>query len=147
MKSSKNKEVLYSLMAEYFMTEKQSNGRTLILTNGNDTLSENMPSSTHLEADWRMVLHIIDGLNEGHTSCKVRANDTDVVIILLAYMPTFLELNDTFQLTLDFGVGAKRRAINLNDLCRGVGIGKCRAMLFFHAFTGILEGLQATTIK
>jgi len=138
MKSSKNKELLYMLMTDYFTTKEDEleGTTTLVMTNGDNTLAENMPPSTHLEADWRMVGHILDGIRAGHSSCRVRCNDTDVVFILLAYMPQFLGLNDQFQLKLDFGTSTGMCDIDLNSLYHGVGPSRCRGMLFLHAFTG-----------
>ena len=55
--SSDNKRAMYSLMTEYF-TEKCSRPyytATFVITEGRRTVKGNMPSSTHLEADYRIV--------------------------------------------------------------------------------------------
>ena len=41
--------------------------------------------------------------------------DTDVIVILLAFMPQFLELNENVCIWADFGTGDHRRLLSIND--------------------------------
>ena len=48
----------------------------------------------HEEADNRIVIHIADIIRNDITKIKFWTVDTDVMDILLAFMPQFLELNE-----------------------------------------------------
>ena len=50
-----------------------------------------VPSSTHMEADYRLVGHILHAIKCGYNRTTVRANDTDILMTLMAFMPYFLE--------------------------------------------------------
>lgn len=54
------------------------------------TTDVSMPPSNHLEADYRLIIHILDALGNGYSKSKVRANDTDIVVLLTAFMPKSL---------------------------------------------------------
>ena len=128
---------MYYLMAEYF-AEKCSRPyytSTFVITEGRRTVKGNMPSSTHLEADYRIVGHVLEALKCGYQSTSVRANDTDVLVILLAFMPSFLQINLSFKLILKSGSDGKD-IFNINNICTKFGEPRCRGLLFFHAFTG-----------
>ena len=60
----------------------------------------NMSDSSHSEADTRIIFC---GFSCVHSSLKdiyVQTNDTDVVVILVAYMPDFLEIELCLELDL-----------------------------------------------
>ena len=46
-------------------------------------------AASHEEADDRMMIHIVDMIKSGISKITVRATDTDVIIILLAFMLQF----------------------------------------------------------
>ena len=64
LKSERNKEDLYALMSEYFLESFTS--ADIVVTSGRRTVSNStaieMSESSHLEADFRIVTHIIDGI-------------------------------------------------------------------------------------
>ena len=62
--------------------------------------------------------------------------DTDVFVILLAFMLQFLELNENVCIWADFGTGDHRRLISINDSYDELGDSICLGLLFFHCFTG-----------
>ena len=41
------------------------------------------------EANLRIPMHVLVCLRAGHKTCVVISNDTDVIVALLFYMPTF----------------------------------------------------------
>ena len=53
----------------------------------------NMSESSHSAADPRIILHVFSCVQDGLKDIYVRTNDTDVVVILIAYMPDFLEID------------------------------------------------------
>ena len=64
-----------------------------------------MEDCSHLEADYRIVLHIVSAILEGLKKVVVRSNDTDVLIILIQYYNHFCEVakTDNFNLILMTG--------------------------------------------
>ena len=61
----------------------------------------NMSHSSHSEAYTRIILHAFPCVQSVIKVIYVQANDTNVVAILVAYMPNFLEINsDELGLTL-----------------------------------------------
>ena len=90
----------------------------------------------HEEADNRMVIHIKDMLEKDIANIKLRTVDTDVIVILLSFMPQFNELNESVKILTDFGTGEHRRTISINSSFNALGESTCLALPFFHAFTG-----------
>ena len=84
------------------------------------------------------MTHIIDGIRQGFEDIVVRAGDTDVLIILTAYMPTFLTLNPKYShcIILDFGKGTSRTDIDVNQIALTLGLHTCKGMLFLHSLSG-----------
>lgn len=73
---------------------KLSTGKTIFATHGENVLSsEEMPDMsalspcTHEEADTRMIIHAFDASLHGHRRIKIRSNDTDVVVLAVAFAP------------------------------------------------------------
>ena len=50
------------------------------------------------------------------TSIKVRSADTDVIVILFAFMPQFRLWNNHIRIWCDFGTGVNRKAIYINSM-------------------------------
>ena len=45
--------------------------------------------TTLKEADLRILMHVLDCVRAGYSTCIVISNDTDVIIALLYYVPVF----------------------------------------------------------
>ena len=89
------------------------------------------------EADNRMVVHVKDAIIENN--CKnihIRTVDTDVVVIMLAFMPHLTDHDKEVNIHIDFGQGDNRRLICLKQSFKSIGNSISNALLFFHAFTG-----------
>ena len=122
-----NKNNFYKLMADYFLTKSMGDPCIFVFTKVKETFSNysdsiNMSESSHLEADYRIVVHILDGIEHGYKRCVVRANDVDVVFILLGYMSEFLSSEPNFRLVIDFGVGRNQAVIDMNLLSEYISI-------------------------
>ena len=100
-----NKARLYRIMAGYFATLARDSitGTQYFITQGSSEVSGALPDSTHLEADFRLVGHMLHAARNGCSRTIFRGNDTDICIILLAYLPTLLQCNSDYKLL--FGVG------------------------------------------
>ena len=79
-------------MTAYFKTlvSELNQDTVYVMVYGQMPILGSEPSSTMIEVDYRLVLHIIDALLKGFNDVVVRANDTDVVIILMAFFPFLL---------------------------------------------------------
>ena len=85
---SDNKARLYRMMAGYFATlaRDSATGTQYFITQGSSEVSGALPDSTHLEADFRLVGHMLYAARNGCSRTIVRGNDTDICIIFLAYL-------------------------------------------------------------
>ena len=50
-----------------------------VMVYSEETVLDSIPSSSHREADYRIVTHVLDGISRGFTHIKVKENDTDIV--------------------------------------------------------------------
>ena len=66
------------------------------------------------EADNRLILHVRDGIRRGRRNVLVRTVDSDLVVILLGFMGTFLDIDPNISILIDYGM-MKRRLIRVND--------------------------------
>ena len=76
------------MMAGYFATlaRDSATGTQYFITQGSSEVSGALPDSTHLEADFRLVGHMLYAARNGCSRTIVRGNDTDICIIFLAYL-------------------------------------------------------------
>ena len=64
---------------------------------------------------------------------RILSNDTDVVIISLAFFHIIPNLE---ELWITFGTGKAKRFIPIHTIAGRLGAEKCEALLGFHAITG-----------
>ena len=88
------------------------------------------------EADNRLLLHVKEAVMRGRTNVIVRTVDSDIIVILLGFMDKFLEINPGTSIVVDYGV-TNRRLININDSYRNLGDSISKAVMFFHALSGL----------
>ena len=94
---------------------------------------ENVDSleSNKEEADARLLLHVNHAANSGYTSVTVIADDTDVMILCLAFV---------HQIYCDIyiGCGNKNRTklLSINKIASTLGKEVCESLLGYHAYTG-----------
>ena len=108
MKNIKNKEKFYDLLISFLHEKSLLLDRKYIFTNHQKVILNHiseMEDCSHLEADYRIVLHIVSAILEGLKRVVVRSNDTDVLIILIQYYNHFCEVakTDNFNLILMTG--------------------------------------------
>ena len=69
----------------------------------------------HEEADNRILVHVKDMMVQNDCkSIRIRTIDTDVVVIMLAFMPYLMFHDSGVEVLIDFGTGDHRRIISLN---------------------------------
>ena len=138
LQNDDNKSVLYQVMTAYFKTlVSELNQETVyVIVYGQMPTLGSVPSSTMIEVDYRLVLHIIDALLKGFNDVVVRANDTDVVIILMAFFPFLLSQCQHLNLKINHGIKLNQTLFNINNMCANHDMENCPALLFYHAFSG-----------
>ena len=60
------------------------------------------------EADSRIILHVSNCILMGLLNVYVRTNDTDMVFLLIAFMPDFLKINAGAQAIAICGIGTHK---------------------------------------
>ena len=94
-----------------------------------------MSGHLDIEADTRIILHVLDCIRKGIRNIIVRSVDTDVVVLLIAYMPIILE-NGDIKVIAKCGVGKNLENLSINAIYQHNGLERCKQILFFHSFTG-----------
>ena len=88
------------------------------------------------EADNRIICHIGHMIKADNLiSIKVRSADTDVIVILLEFMPQF-------KLWCDLGTGVNRKTTSINSIYERLGKALCLALPFFYVFSGCDSTLE-----
>ena len=66
----------------------------------------------------------------------MQTNDTDVVVILVAYMPDFLEIDCNVQVSAVFGVGFNTSCMSVNAIAAHIALKWCKELLCLHSLSG-----------
>ena len=136
LRIDKNKVELFSFLAMKIATketEKQivSTHRTdVFCTQPRDVAG--LAPCTHEEADTRILLHVEDAVKQGYTKVSVRTVDTDVVVLAV----TAAQRLNIDELRVAFATGRSFRFLAAHEIANTLGPNRCRALPFFHAFTG-----------
>ena len=69
-----------------------------------------------------------------YKSLLIEASDTDIIVIAMSHMATFVSLGMTKWIA--FGKGEHTGWILIHDLASALGPAKTMGILFFHAFSG-----------
>ena len=83
------------------------------------------------EADTIIILHAAHAAEEGYRAVVVTANDTDVMVLCLAYSPDI-----SCPLLQKCGTKNRVRYIDINKLRHGLGDGVCHSLIGMQAYTG-----------
>jgi len=140
LRDEKNKEELFSFLSVKIMQFKFPDGKKVFVTDGpfvltNDT-TQSMPQCDHEEADTRVVIHLIDALEKGLSTCLVRTVDTDIIVILLGKLSYFITVNSDANVWVAFGTGKNFAYWHINTIYFNLGQDKCIGLPLFHSFTG-----------
>ena len=80
-----------------------------------------MGNCNHEEADTRMVVHLINALENGLNSIVVCTVDTDVIVILISEFHTIQEVHPEADILIAFGTGKNIRYYHTNTVCGNLG--------------------------
>eukprot|EP00732_Lithocolla_globosa_P001653 Lithocolla_globosa_v1_NODE_865_length_3166_cov_7.938966.p1 type:complete len:759 gc:universal NODE_865_length_3166_cov_7.938966:2838-562(-) len=138
-----NKKDLFAFLFQTGQQTLKPTGKTVFMTCKNQvgTIgSDDFIASldcTHEEADTRIVVHVAAALQEKQIkTVSVRTADTDVVVILISKLQSFVSIKKKCSIWVDFGTGINRRWLPVNQMADTLGKEKAKALIAFHAFTG-----------
>ena len=103
----------------------------MVLSNKPADLSDLSPCRQE-EADTRMMLHLRHAADQGHTKAYLRTVDSDVVVLATHF---FHDLRLS-ELWIGFGSGKTYKDIPIHHISDMLGLQRCQALPFFHAFSG-----------
>ena len=140
LRDERNKEELFSFLANYLTTQEYQSRNTLYVTDGDKVLSNkpnvSMSSCNHEEADTRLILHLQEILSQGFVNISVMSVDTDVFIIILAM---FHKLQASYVFT-DINFDRRHlkdaKSVGIKAVAERLGQTLCQAIPFLHALTG-----------
>ena len=93
-----------------------------------------MSNCSHPEADTKIILHVFSCIQSGMKDIYVHLIDTDIVVILVEYMPDFLKINNEVCISSVCAVGVNIYTLSINAITDYVGIVRCKKLLFFARF-------------
>ena len=126
LKDSNNKRELFTFLSEKVATAQFQEGKTVVITSGNTVISKggdvpDMQANDHEEADTKIVLHLLNALQTGSSSCLVRTVDTDVIVILTGKLSKLRDICPTVNIWVAFGTGKHYTYYHINKLLPFLG--------------------------
>ena len=82
----------------------------------------NMSDSSHSQADSRIILHVFSFVHSGLNDIYVQTNDTDIAVVLVAYMPDVLELHSNMQVSVVSRVEFNTSCISVKIFAAYIGL-------------------------
>ena len=136
-KNSKNKDDFNKYLAQKFLIFHES--QIILVITFNDSILSNVvlhepliSSCTSEEADQRTIRHAINLADKGYQHIQIRSVDTDVLILSIAHSETIFEKGaNTFYVNSGSG-----KFFNIKSISDKLGKDVCKALPFFHSFTG-----------
>ena len=95
-----------------------------------DTDMGNLAPCSHEDADLRMMIHVSDASLNGHRRIKIRANDTDVLVLAIA---SLLPID---ELWVSIGSSKYLTYLPTHTIAASLGRDKARVLPIFHSLTG-----------
>ncbi len=107
LRDDSNKKELFQFLTQkiHFLTILKANRFLSLLMSTFLGSNHDMLPCDHEEADTRLLVHLIDALKSGCSSCVVRTVDTDVVVILIGKFHQLLTINPSVSIWVAFGAG------------------------------------------
>ena len=75
-----------------------------------------MSPCDHEEADTRLLLHLVDALKNGCSTCIVRTGDTQIVIIPIGKFHHLLSINPSVRIWVAFGTRKAFTYLHINSI-------------------------------
>ena len=142
LRDDNNKKDLFDFLSGKLSSFEYPVGKEVYVTSGTEVLSkgtdQQMHTCDHEEADTRLLIHIVDAIQKGHSNCLIRTIDTDVIVILVGKFFYLLSLNPNINIWVAFGKGKNFSNWHINSVCTLLGKEKSSALPVFHSFTVVL---------
>lgn len=141
LRNDSNKSNFYRFLSQSIPEIQVPPGKCILSTVGNQVLHTNseIPDITaivpcnHEEADYRMMLHAANAMNNGAKQISISATDTDVVVLAVALS----SLYKGCKIWVAFGHGAKDfRYIPAHTISEKLGPASAWGLLLLHAISG-----------
>ena len=140
LRDSMNKKELFAFLSSKVVEFNWQPDKAIYVTSGKAVASIGstipMQNCNHEEADTRIVVHIVHGLEQGAKTFHVRTVDTDVVVILVATFYDLIVTQPLIDIWVAFGMGKNYRFYHINAICASLGEQQSRALPVFHSFSG-----------
>ena len=142
LRNSQNKEDLNRSLAEKIIS-LHSGSQTVVVTYDKSILSndnnlitaERINNCTAEEADPRLVRHAMHCAEKGFHNIVVRTIDTDVLVLLISYIP-YLDAVCQSNIYAMMGTGGNIDYYDVNNISSTIGYSFCKGLPFFYSFTG-----------
>ena len=121
------------------LLKKQQSPYLLVTTKKEDVLTNkfldvsSIKTTDQDEADTRIILHLWHAVENGHTAAYVRTVDSDIVVLCIHFFP---KLQGLLELWVGYGKGKHFSVLPIHQICQQLSPQVCKAILFFHAYTG-----------
>ena len=86
---------------------------------------------SHEEVDSRIILHILDAVNNGHEKGLAGTDDTDVVVIIVSCLQN-IALKEKW---ISFDVGKNHSYIAVHEIAAPLGPSKAKALAVVNVLT------------
>ena len=137
LRDQNNKKELFALLTSKVIKFVCPPSKVVYVTSGERVISAgpDMTNCNHEEADTRVVVHILNALEQGMKSVKVRTVDTDVVIILAGAFYELCQTQPLADIWIAFGMSKNYRFYSIIAICASLGEQRSRALPVFHTLT------------
>ena len=124
LRKNKHKRVFYPYLVDKILEKAYYKDKIVVVTRNEKIemnlkgmlTNVNMSDSSHSEANTRIILHVFSCVHSGLKDIYMRTNVTDVVVILVTYMPDFLEIDSNVQVSVVPGVGFNTSCISVKAI-------------------------------
>ena len=112
LRNNENKRAFYFYLVDKILEKAYYKDKVVVVTRNEKIemnlkgklANTNMSDSSHSEADTRIILHVFSCAHSSLKDICMRTNDTDVVVIFVAYMPDVLEIDSNVRVSGVSGV-------------------------------------------
>lgn len=122
-----NKQELFMFLSHNIELMVCREGKQILTTNGTKVIARGtihqMQECNHKEADTRLLVHLLDTIANGATTCLVCTVDTDVIVIIniAGKLHGLLEQHPASDIWVAFGTGKHFRYVHINAVCSALG--------------------------
>ena len=94
-----------------------------------------IPDCSHYEADTRIIIHVLNCLQNSVVDVFVKTNDTDIIVLLTVYLPKFLEYGGV-NIVAFCGVGNNSHYLSINKIGNFIGLQRVQNYYFCIQLVG-----------